>query len=113
LASLLDQTRQHLDSADARYLLQKAADAVIRRLLNGLSDELYTGQARILDTIPTITNVHSDQQPNQTRRLVDCLPVINRWGRGVWEGIPDGGVEVSRTHSTLFQWLILGSIGIA
>lgn len=27
---------------------------------------------------------------------MDCLPVTNRWGKGIWEGIPDGGVEVSR-----------------
>ena len=29
----------------------------------------------------------------QSRRLVDALPVIDRWSKGVWEGVPDNGVE--------------------
>ena len=29
-----------------------------------------------------------------TRRLVDCLPEMATWSKGVWNGIPDSGVEV-------------------
>jgi len=30
----------------------------------------------------------------ESKRLVDCLQVVDRWVKGVWEGIPDNGVEV-------------------
>lgn len=50
-------------------------------MLKNLRDELY----------PAIS---------EGKRLVDCLPVVDRWGKGVWEGIPDNGVEVS-PHITL------------
>lgn len=45
-------------------------------MLSKLREELYTS-------------------PGEGKRLVDCLPVVDRWGKGVWEGVPDSGVEVS------------------
>lgn len=70
---MLAQTRTHITSADGRYLLNKGVEAMVKRLLESLQVNLYD-----LD---------------ETKRLVDCLPEVNRWGKGVWEGIPDGGVE--------------------
>ena len=31
---------------------------------------------------------------------MDCLPVIDRWGKGVWENVPDTGAEVRGIAST-------------
>lgn len=60
---------------------------MVRRLLETLRDELYFTETELSG---------SSSSGAQSRRLVDCLPVTNRWGKGIWEGIPDGGVEVSR-----------------
>lgn len=68
LATLLTQTKSHLHSADANYLLEKAATAMIKKLVESLGEK---------------------------NRLVDCLPSVDQWGKAVWEGIPDTGVEVS------------------
>ncbi|KAK4686378.1 peroxin-3, partial [Tremellales sp. Uapishka_1] len=78
LVSLLDQTSVHLSSPDGKYLLHKGVDVMIGKLIESLKMECYITPDGEL----------------QTKRLVDCLPEITRWGRGVWEGIPDGGVEV-------------------
>ena len=42
--------------------------------------------------------VYSDAQ--EERRLVDCLPDVDRWGKAVWEALPDSGVEVSCRQRT-------------
>ena len=60
-----------MSSPDSRYLLDKAVSA----MLNKLQDELDLSEGR-------------------GKRLVDCLPVIDRWGKGVWENVPDTGAEV-------------------
>jgi len=78
LVMLLDQTRQQLESPDGRVLLDKGVSEMIRKLLDSLRDECY---------------VSEDGEERGRRRLVDCLPEINRWGKGVWEGVPDGGIE--------------------
>lgn len=99
LASLLDQTRSHITSPDGRYLLNKGVEAMIRRLLESMQANLYddvTGQGDILPTVRSIDDPHvapGGSGGGGRRRLVDCLPEINRWGKGVWEAIPDGGVE--------------------
>lgn len=77
---LLTQTRQQLSSADGKYLLDKGVSEMVRSLCDSLRSELYAS---------------GDVQSTQSRRLVDCLPEFNRWAKGVWEGIPDSGVEVS------------------
>jgi len=38
-----------------------------------------------------------------TRRLVDCLPEMATWSKGVWNGIPDSGVEVGHLISAFLQ----------
>jgi peroxin-3 len=68
LVSLLSQTVEHVASPDARLIVDKGVSA----LLNSLGGQL-------LVTGP--------------RRFADLLPELNAWSRGVWEGIPDGGVE--------------------
>jgi hypothetical protein len=47
-------------------------------------------------------------RPLPTRRLVDCLPELATWSKGVWEGIPDSGVEAS---SSLGYWLYADGSG--
>ncbi|GFZ43242.1 hypothetical protein JCM24511_00961 [Saitozyma sp. JCM 24511] len=84
LEDLLSQTRSHLTSPDGRYLINKGVDTLVRRLLETLRDELYFTETELSG---------SSSSGAQSRRLVDCLPVTNRWGKGIWEGIPDGGVE--------------------
>lgn len=74
--TLLGQTRQQLTSADGRHLLDKGVSEMVRNLCESLRTELYT----------------SEDVP---RRLVNCLPELNRWAKGVWESIPDSGVEAS------------------
>jgi hypothetical protein len=37
------------------------------------------------------------------RRLVDCMPEMATWSKGVWNGIPDSGVEVSHLSSVPIQ----------
>lgn len=82
--TLLGQTRQQLTSADGRHLLDKGVSEMVRNLCESLRTELYT----------------SEDMP---RRLVDCLPEFNRWAKGVWEGIPDSGVE-ARHHRMFFEY---------
>lgn len=71
LASLLRQTREHVSSPDARALLDTGVSAMLASLTDALRNPDGSGR----------------------RRLADILPELNRWSRGVWEGIPDGGVE--------------------
>ncbi|ORX34166.1 Peroxin-3 [Kockovaella imperatae] len=76
LQYLLGQTKTHLSSPDANYLIHKGVTTMTAKLLQTLSEELYSGQG-----------------DDSGKRLVDCLPVINRWSKSVWEGLPDNGVE--------------------
>lgn len=76
---MLGQTRQQLSSPDGRHLLGKGVSEMVRNIVDTLRAEVYT------------TN---ELQPIASRRLVDCLPELNRWAQGVWEGVPDSGVEV-------------------
>ncbi|BEI87096.1 hypothetical protein CcaverHIS002_0704420 [Cutaneotrichosporon cavernicola] len=71
LANLLSQTREHVSSPDARALLDTGVSAMLTSLTDALRNPDGSGR----------------------RRLADILPELNRWSRGVWEGIPDGGVE--------------------
>lgn len=70
LVSLLSETATHMSSSDSRYLLDKGVSAMLIKL----RDELY-------------------RSPGEGQRMVDCLPMVDRWGKGVWEGLPDSGVE--------------------
>jgi peroxin-3 len=88
LMSLVEQTESHLVSADGTFLIEKGVSAMIRKLLESLKEDAYSGSE-----IGLILG--EPQAINATRRLVDCLPTIDRWGKGVWEGIPDSGIEVS------------------
>lgn len=74
LNTLLAQTTQHLSSPDTPHLLQLGVSAVLSQYTQILSEEVYGAGG--------------------PKRLVDCLPCFGRVGKGVWEGIPDYGVEV-------------------
>lgn len=86
LQSLLEQTREHVGSADARLLLDRGVTA----MFSSLSDNLFAD--------------------GQGRRLAELLPELNSWSRGVWEGVPDGGVEtlLSLSEFEAFTALIFG-----
>ncbi|WVQ65085.1 uncharacterized protein L199_003256 [Kwoniella botswanensis] len=76
LQELYDQSLEQISSADGRYLIEKGISTLLGSLLSDLKTGLY------------------HQQPNRAGvRLVNCLPEINKWGKNVWEGIPDSGVE--------------------
>lgn len=89
LLSLLNETRSHLSSPDAHYLLDKSVSVLFQRLVEVMKSELY----------PDGTDSEDDRRSwemggaTEKKRLVDCLPVLDRWGKAVWEGIPDNGVE--------------------
>ena len=71
---------------------------MIRKLFESLREDAYSGSE--------IGLILGEPQPvNTTRRLVDCLPAVDRWGKGVWEGIPDSGIEVSLFKLFRFQGL--------
>lgn len=76
LVALLSQTVEHVSSPDARLLIDHGVSA----MLAGLAEQLRTDS-------------FGDGDDARKRRLADLLPELSRWGRGVWEGIPDGGVE--------------------
>ncbi|WVR05697.1 hypothetical protein IAU60_002721 [Kwoniella sp. DSM 27419] len=73
LSELFKESQDHLSSPDGRYLLEKGVSTLMGNLITSLNTECYA-QA-------------------EGRRLVDCLAEISRWGKGVWEGVPDSGVE--------------------
>ena len=57
---------------------------MVKSLCESMRKELYTPD---------------DLASPSTRRLVDCLPEMATWSKGVWNGIPDSGVEVSHSLS--------------
>lgn len=71
LVRLLSETKEHLASPDARLLIDKGVSAMLASLGDALAIE------------PGTTG----------RRFADTLPQLNTWSKGVWEGIPDSGVE--------------------
>jgi peroxin-3 len=99
LASLLDQTRAHLASPDARLLLARGSENMTARLVGTIKTEVYG--------IPEYTVLPAQ---NINKRLVDCLPAIGQWGRDVWQSVPDGGVESVLTMPEFesFAGLIVG-----
>lgn len=86
LTSLLAQTKIHISSADGRYLLDKGVSVLLHRLITSLREHSYPS---------SLLGETSETEEQGKRRLVDCLPAFASWSRGVWENIPDGGVEVS------------------
>jgi hypothetical protein len=61
---------------------------MVKSLCESMRTELYTSD---------------DLGSHSTRRLVDCLPEMATWSKGVWNGIPDSGVEVSHLSSVSIQ----------
>jgi hypothetical protein len=59
---------------------------MVKSLCESMRTELYTSD---------------DPASPSTRRLVDCLPEMATWSKGVWNGIPDSGVEVSHLFRIL------------
>ncbi|OCF45265.1 hypothetical protein I317_00787 [Kwoniella heveanensis CBS 569] len=97
LSQLVQETRDHILSPDGRYLIEKGISTLLGSLLASLKGECYPdagvpaqpvrfGGAQQLEQA-------LESKGDVSRRLVDCLPGINTWGKSVWEGIPDSGVE--------------------
>jgi len=59
---------------------------MVKSLCESMRAELYTSD---------------DLASSSTRRLVDCLPEMATWSKGIWNGIPDSGVEVCDQPSVL------------
>ncbi|WWC87991.1 uncharacterized protein L201_002893 [Kwoniella dendrophila CBS 6074] len=78
LKELYDQSKEQISSSDGRYLIEKGISTLLGNLINSLKNQLYNNPSYDF---------------NDTKRLVDCLPEINKWGKDLWEGIPDSGVE--------------------
>ena len=91
LMTLLDQTRQQLQSADGRHLVDKGVSSMVKSLCESLRTELYSA---------------AEIQPLPSRRLVDCLPELATWSKGIWGGIPESGVEASRLSFTVAHELM-------
>lgn len=64
---------------------------MVSKLLESLDSELYRPAG--FSMFPTERAEGGEEDEGQTRRLAECLPAFSRWGKGVWEGVPDGGVE--------------------
>jgi len=86
LMKLLGQTRQQLQSADGRHLVDQGVSSMVKSLCESLRTELYPA---------------AEFQPLPSRRLVDCLPELATWSKGIWEGIPESGVEASQLSLTV------------
>lgn len=69
LSRLHAETQSHLKSTDFNLVLSLG----IKKLADKLSEEVFGEDGK--------------------KRLVDCLPGVTRWGRSVWDAIPDVGVE--------------------
>ncbi|XAO23460.1 hypothetical protein I312_102238 [Cryptococcus bacillisporus CA1280] len=86
LVSLFDETLSHLRSADGRYLLEKGITTLTKSLCNSLREECYAAE----------TNSESQsgfELEGRKKRLAECLPVVSRWGKNIWESVPDSEVE--------------------
>ncbi|WVF70706.1 hypothetical protein IAT40_005499 [Kwoniella sp. CBS 6097] len=100
LSQLVQETRDHLSSPDGRYLIEKGISTLLGSLLSSLKRECYPSIPEHLQNggdahahVHTQGMEHAEGEGRESRRLVDCLPGINTWGKSVWEGIPDSGVE--------------------
>jgi hypothetical protein len=61
---------------------------MVKSLCESMRTELYTPD---------------DLASPSKRRLVDCLPEMATWSKGVWNGIPDSGVEVCHLPWVVFS----------
>ncbi|WVQ97079.1 hypothetical protein IAU59_004189 [Kwoniella sp. CBS 9459] len=99
LVQLVQETRDHLSSPDGRYLIEKGISTLLGSLLVSLKGECYgqiqdDSDGRIPEHTPGSEQAEREERLGRaSKRLVDCLPGINNWGKSVWEGIPDSGVE--------------------
>ena len=99
LLALLHETRTYLASPDAHYLVSRGVESMIRRLIILIKEEVYG--------IPEFTVLGAEgsagaqtQPPDgpeaagvNSKRLVDCLPALGKWGKDTWIEVPDAGVE--------------------
>lgn len=66
---------------------------MLSNLLSSLSDELYSSSTSNLPNSDYIASMGSDSRTKTSKRLAECLPGFSNWGKGVWGGLPDSGVE--------------------
>ncbi|WWC68479.1 uncharacterized protein I206_102408 [Kwoniella pini CBS 10737] len=96
LQELYDQSKEQIKSSDGRYLIEKGISTLMGNLIKSLKIDLY--------------NCNENDSNVIEKRLVDCLPVINLWGKGIWQGIPDSGIEslINIQEFESFSALIFG-----
>lgn len=66
---------------------------MLRNLLASLSSEVYSSNPQDRFRSFGDDEVESEDFEGRKKRLAECLPGFSRWGKGVWEGVPDMGVE--------------------
>jgi hypothetical protein len=67
---------------------------MVKSLCESMRTELYTT---------------GDLASPSTRRLVDRLPEMATWAKGIWNGIPESGVEVCHLPSEFVQADMIGT----
>jgi peroxin-3 len=79
---------------------------MLRSLVLSLANDVYTSSSN------TFRDFGANEQmaASERKRLAECLLVFTRWGQGVWEGVPDTGVEglLSMGEFEGFAGLIFG-----
>nr|XP_018264894.1 uncharacterized protein I303_03075 [Kwoniella dejecticola CBS 10117]OBR87052.1 hypothetical protein I303_03075 [Kwoniella dejecticola CBS 10117] len=93
LQELFDQSKEQLQSSDGRYLIEKGISTLMGDLLKSMKSDLYMHDNANPTSTSIQTRTDTDTAKGKEKRLVDCLPAINAWGKNIWEGIPDSGIE--------------------
>ena len=92
LLALLHETRTHLSSPDALYLVRRGAESMARRLVIQIKEEVYgIPEFTVLGVGSTVEQ--EGQSKERSKRLVDCLPALGKWGKDTWNEMPDPAVE--------------------
>jgi hypothetical protein len=95
LAELLNQTSAHAHSADFTYLLATCYDRMERTCLDQFASQVYD-EIVLLDSSDEGFQSHDGARVEslKSKRLVECLPFLTTWSRGVWARVPDEAIEV-------------------
>ena len=93
LAELLDQTSSHVLSADFEYLLSISIAKMKTTVLDQLASQIYD-EIVLLDPMDSLDDDHARVESLKGKRLVECLPFLTTWSRGVWAKVPDEAIEV-------------------
>lgn len=92
LTELLDETASHLTSIDFIYVFSHSILLLQGALLSRIASEIYNQQPQSWNesSVP-----HAKVVELHTKKLVQCLPTLTRWSKGVWQAMPDEAIDVS------------------